>query len=195
MFYKELAFPVVPLELINLELNKKKELGIEILYDTGYGNVYTKNSKNIIPCKLIREPIESQDLRDWLSRNILQNKLNKMFIATQESRNNKPSTHIVHSDIKRKMALNYVIEPGGDNVITSWYQERGKDLYRSKNGSKNMQSDSGKVDYNNLEILESAVFQKNKWYALDVETLHDVDNITSIRKSISIGFMNKIYLE
>jgi hypothetical protein len=49
------------------------------------------------------------------------------------------------------------------------------------------QSDSGFVDYNNLELLESAVLEKNKWYLIATNVLHDVDNIIGTRKSISIG--------
>jgi hypothetical protein len=91
----------------------------------------------------------------------------------------------VHSDIGREFALNYIIDTGGD-AVTSWYQENGKPMIRTKiQGGQ--QSDSGFVDYNNLEILESAVLEKNKWYLISTNVLHDVDNIVGSRKSISIG--------
>jgi hypothetical protein len=35
--------------------------------------------------------------------------------------------------------------------------------------------------------LESAVLEKNKWYLIATNVLHDVDNIIGTRKSISIG--------
>lgn len=193
-FYKELDFLSIPDELLILEDAMRVESDLETVSNTGYGAVHTKNGQLVNSCKLSRQMISVPEFQDWLLKNILLNKLNKKFIVSQESQNNMPSTHIVHSDIKRKMALNYVIQIGGTNVTTSWYRERGKELYRSK-GLGNMQSDSGHIDYNNLDLLESVVFQKGRWYALDVEVLHDVDNIISTRKSISIGFMKKIYLE
>jgi hypothetical protein len=121
---------------------------------------------------------------DWLCQTIPN--IDSIVIAQmQESKENKPSTHIVHSDIGREFALNYIIDTGGD-AVTSWYQEKDKPLIRKKIQS-GQQSDTGFVDYNNLELLESAVLERNKWYLISTSVLHDVDNIVGARKSISIG--------
>jgi hypothetical protein len=123
---------------------------------------------------------------DWLNQNIPYLDPSLIVIAQmQTSKETMPSTHIVHSDIGREFALNYIIDTGGD-AVTSWYRENSKPITRTKiQGGQ--QSDSGFVDYNNLEILESAVLEKNKWYLISTNVLHDVDNIVGSRKSISIG--------
>jgi hypothetical protein len=39
-----------------------------------------------------------------------------------------------------------------------------------------------------LTVIDSVKIKKNQWALLRVDVLHDVDNITSIRKGITISF-------
>ena len=104
-----------------------------------------------------------------------------------------PETDIVHSDVLRLWALIYVIDTGGDNVVTTWYQEKGKPLNRprlnpDKTPGVEKQTDTGFVDYNNLISLDNIKVKKNQWVLINVQILHDVDNITGTRKALSISF-------
>jgi hypothetical protein len=79
-----------------------------------------------------------------------------------------------------------MIELGGDNAWTSWYKEVDMPLDRSKR-TISAQADTGYVGYENLELLETVKFEKNKWYLIVTNILHDVDEIVGDRKSISIS--------
>ena len=179
-FYKEINLPIIPKELLNLDLNDPI-----VIKDIGYGLIHQKNNKILTACEYIHGHLSYRPLIDWLLKNVPGINQDQIKGQIQSS-----GTHIVHSDIRRFAALNYIVDTGGENVITSWYQEKNKPLKRNKTISK-QQSDEGFVDYNNLEILDSVKFEKNKWYLIDVSVLHDVDNIETFRKSITISIRKK----
>lgn len=60
----------------------------------------------------------------------------------------------IHTDAATVSKLMYLIDTGGDNVVSEFY-----DLEKSK-------------------LLESVVYEKNKWVLLRVDTPHRVKNIT-----------------
>lgn len=68
----------------------------------------------------------------------------------------------IHWD-PRAYAINYVIQPGGDNVTTSFYDQ-----------SEN--------------LVESTVLPLFQWHMLDVQQLHAVSNIDSERVAITLSF-------
>jgi hypothetical protein len=187
--YKKLDFFPVPENLLNFELTH-----IDTVKDSGYGFSYRKNNKELTSCRVQKYKFNHIPLINWVKENIVEIKDKQKHICVHESVDNKPSTQIVHSDIQRKMVLVYIIDTGGDNVITTWYRERGKSLYRGKE-SGNKLCDSGFIDYDNLDVIESVKLESRCWYVLDGEILHDVDNITSQRKSLHISFKNKIFLK
>jgi len=172
--YRILNIPVVPEELLNFQFNPFKKVNV------GYGNKHFKNGKELTPCLYSMSNITHAPLVEWIEKNLPGVTTDMMKIQSATS-----GTHIVHSDIKRLWSLIYVIETGGD-AITSWYRESGKPLIRTK--TTFTQSDSGFVDYNNLAVIDSVKIKKNQWALLRVNVLHDVDNITSIRKGITISF-------
>ena len=93
---------------------------------------------------------------------------------------------ILHTDRGRKVGLNYVIEPGGDEVTTNWYQEKGMPIIREP-ASGYDQTAEGFVKYDNVELLDSTVFKKNSWCSIRTNVLHDVTNIDSARLLLCIG--------
>jgi hypothetical protein len=193
MFYKKLNFPPIPEHIINsLESSL---IDNTVVGDIGYKEKHIKNNKELVACGYSMGNIVNSELTTWLEQNIpdINTRFNILY-QTQRSNNNVPSTHIVHTDRLRLTALNYIIDTGGDNVMTSWYKEDGKELQRSKKITGS-QSDSGAVDYKNLQLLESVNLEKNNWYIINTRILHDVDNITATRKSISISFSHRKFLE
>lgn len=84
--------------------------------------------------------------------------LTKLLITYQVIRNGIA----IHKDIGRTEATNFVIHPGGDNVITEVY---------SGNLSKKYVSEC---------------IQPYKWHWLNVSMPHTVKNITDTRLSISV---------
>ncbi len=71
----------------------------------------------------------------------------------------------VHTDFGRKTAINYIINTGGDNVITKWFS--GSDV-----------------------IFEEIIPEK-RWHKIMVNINHCVENITSDRYAITIHRLGK----
>ena len=161
--------------------------------DIGYSlkHEYKGQLLNSTSYKVYRS--KNDEFKNWFSKNLFVLPSHQPIeFQKQQARFGTIGTHIVHSDIVRTFAVNYVFETGGDNVTTNWYKERGFPLYRTKSyGGK--QADSGSVKYDDLECLDSVVLKKNRWYILDVRVLHDVQNIINCRKSLTISFMHPIH--
>lgn len=177
MYFKELDLPPIPEEL--LEFKFEPSIGVT---DIGYGRPHIKNGKLLKPCEYWFSKNINPELAEWIYKNIIQD-TKSIEIGCQVATN---GVHIVHSDINRRYAINYMIELGGDDAWTSWYKELNKPINRSKR-TGNTQADTGYVGYENLELLDSVKFKKNKWYLIATNILHDVDNIVGDRKSISIS--------
>lgn len=185
--YGEINLPTIPEEL----LSSIDQLTVTIdNADIGYGLTHVKDGRTLVNCKFNHSVTTDNQLISWLSKRVPGAKqLEKVSIQEQS-----PGTHIVHSDIRRALALNYMISTGGDNVINNWYQEKNMPLRRSKI-IKGRQADTGAVKYEDLELLDSTKLEKNKWYLIATDILHDVDFITSTRKSVSISFDNYSILQ
>lgn len=67
----------------------------------------------------------------------------------------------VHKDFSRKSCFNYIINKGGDNVITSWYDEDLNKLYD--------------------EIIPEKV-----WHKIYVDINHGVENVIGKRFSLTV---------
>jgi hypothetical protein len=180
MYYQELDFPSVPNKL--LQEITFSEIAVD---DLGYGYEHFKNGEKINPCSYRVSEIKNKELRSWIWNNI---PITKMLsrLTYQQACHDTGGYHIVHSDILRSYAINYMIELGGDDVWTSWYQEKGYPLKRTKKEG-NSQADTGYIDYTNLELLDTAKFKQGKWYIMSTDVLHDVGKIIGPRKSISIS--------
>lgn len=61
---------------------------------------------------------------------------------------------MIHIDHNRIKAINYIISSGGDNVITSFYND-------------------------DLSLIEKILIKEKKWHRIKVDTKHSVVNIVS----------------
>ena len=86
--------------------------------------------------------------------------LHDNLIIYQVLRNGIPK----HTDAKRKSILNYIIDTGGNNVITKWY------------------------DSNN-NIINQLVVPEKKWYRMKTDIDHSIEGITSDRLMITISLL------
>ena len=82
------------------------------------------------------------------------------LIRYQVLRNGIPK----HTDAKRHSILNYIIDNGGNNVITKWY------------------------DSNNNVINQVTVPEK-KWYRMKTDIDHTIEGMTSDRLMLTISFI------
>jgi hypothetical protein len=83
-----------------------------------------------------------------------------------------PSTTPPHCDRRRYVAVNYLLEPGGANVTTSFYREhRGlQDLSSARN-----------TTYDQVTCLASYVLPRGRWHAFNAQQFHSVENIETER--------------
>ena len=68
----------------------------------------------------------------------------------------------IHIDVGRNDTINYIINTGGDNVITSWYDENGTEQF-------------------------SVCIPKQTWHWLKVDVPHGVHNIKAIRVAVTVA--------
>jgi len=137
----------------------------------------------------------SQELIEWLKQNI-HSDIGRddpnftMVIASvgiQIFEHNFPGEALTfkpHIDGPRgDYVLNYVIEAGGDSVYTKWYRAEGQPVLRPEH-RKGLYLTSMK----SLVLLDQVVVPQGSWSLVESRAIHTVDNLTSRRVSISIGF-------
>lgn len=67
----------------------------------------------------------------------------------------------IHKDVNRKQAYNYVIDTGGSNVLTNFYND-------------------------NLQLIESICIEPQRWHRLDTQVYHSVSNLTAMRIALTV---------
>lgn len=103
-----------------------------------------------------------------INNDVLLNQLTRMFAPILKDlegmfvqKIDKNFNDYKHKD-PRKFAINYILEPGGDNVITTFYK--------------------------NFSDVDCAVnIPAKKWHYFDASKYHKVDNVTSTRISITLS--------
>jgi hypothetical protein len=181
MFYKILNLPKIPNNLVNFDQPVMRS------GDMSQGRPYFKQGKQISSAYFTK--IEaSEQLKDWIVDLIPGVSKDMIYL---QSLTNGGDTLLIHSDILRTFALNYIVDTGGDQVTTSWYQEKGHPLSRYKDPALHGlgQSDTKIVHYADCEVLEQVCFKKNQWTLIRTDVLHDVDHMTSTRSAVSIGIL------
>lgn len=69
-----------------------------------------------------------------------------------------------HTDAKRYGIINYIINAGGDNVVTKWYDS-------------------------NDNVIETRVVEEKKWYKMKTDIDHTIEGMTSDRLMLSISLI------
>jgi hypothetical protein len=91
------------------------------------------------------------------------------FVGIMKNIQHSPACMPPHVDSYRAMAINYLIEPGGDNVQTVFY-----------NAVRPIKTESHNLCYPEVSQIESHVF-KQAWYAFSVNRCHSVENLQTQR--------------
>jgi hypothetical protein len=92
-----------------------------------------------------------------------------------------PGTHVPpHIDpVKiRKYGILYVLDTGGDNVITKWY--------KPKNELNHLPVEDCKwIDYNNIECVYEHKLEPFTWYMGNFSEIHSIENLERFRTTLS----------
>ena len=99
-------------------------------------------------------------------------------VSVQVIKNGAP----VHVDIGRRVAYNYIIETGGSDVLTSYFNI--DDFIQDRN-NRHLRL-FPKLDCPPAEPLYSVCIEPNRWHKLNVSLPHTVLNIESERIAITV---------
>ena len=126
---------------------------------------------------------QRQPALDYLVRKEFQNIFDEDFVVQllrfRNFSENGSSVYPPHTDVGKLLNLNYVIDTGGDNVRTIFYnkEEDGPDKLL------------GQVEhYENLTPVNHFVAHAKEWHAIDVKRFHSLDNIVGTRTILCLGF-------
>lgn len=88
----------------------------------------------------------------------------------------------------RRYILNYLIDTGGDQVETRWYQEPGHGVYREGDPLQ-WPGDS------TLKLIHTEIFPEKSWTCLFGKVIHSVVGLTRPRMQLSISFSAEEFLK
>ena len=144
MYYEYKEFPSIPenlLESPDAVINKSTE-GMHSAFK--FNPFY--QTRNAVP-----------ELTEWASQIIKQ----PFSIKYQIINEGIP----IHKDFGRFTALNYILDTGGDNVLTNFYD-------------------------NNKVLVDSVCFPPKKWHIIRTDMYHNVTNHTHTRVAVTIVLDN-----
>jgi len=105
--------------------------------------------------------------------------------------------HPIHTDMRRCATIQYMIDPGGEDVRTNFYQQRGQSLRRGWDPEyrgwhpdlkEKFKGKAITVDYDDVDLVDSVCMQKHNWYLFRSDVLHDVSNLYAPRIHIHVAF-------
>ena len=88
----------------------------------------------------------------------------------------------------RRYILNYLVDAGGNQVETRWYQQPGYNLYREGDAMQ-------WPDNSNLNVVHAEIFPVKSWTMLFGKVIHGVVGLTSPRMQLSISFSAEEFLK
>jgi len=165
ILFKELNLPRVPPELIVFKNQPDK-----VVRDIGYNLEHIKEGRTLGPCSYFNTVCDNQPTLEWMQANIPGITNNHKVLKQVSKPLGSEGAHVVHSDVNRVFALNYFLDLGGTDVVTSWYHEHGFPLHRRKLVG-GQQSDTGRINFSDLTKLGSTKFKARTWSLLATDIL------------------------
>ncbi len=167
--------PKIPPELIAQLLQEYEQHEVQFINPE---RVLADGEKNIPNIYYKRWGVPAA-LEQWIRQNI-SDRFDMLGFQIHDVAVRGGDHHLPHTDkYPRKWVLNYVIETGGDNAVTSFYQEAGHPVIREHLTRPGRRED--------LELLESERIEPGRWVVLAGVVIHDVTGITGRRMSITMG--------
>jgi hypothetical protein len=91
-----------------------------------------------------------------------------------------------HVDPNRNFSIHYLLESGGTDVSTVWWQEKNKPLDRTELKNNFNLSDTI-TDYSKLQKIAKVCIPPHRWICMNTNILHSVENMLTPRISIQIS--------
>jgi hypothetical protein len=157
-FYRYLDLPTPPNWVID--------------YATGLlPDLQSAESTNNIQARRLEDP----EVLNWIRENISKDHFNLTVTWTTFGR----TSSSVHTDTGRKYGLMYVLDAGGSDVVTSFYHQRGKPLYRDYRTFT-------KIEY--CDKVDEVKIEEKRWILLNAQVIHCVTNIERPRIALQFGY-------
>jgi hypothetical protein len=117
----------------------------------------------------------SEKVHQWLQENL---PLDQVFASIHEFRGG--NIFFPHVDLMRQTAYNYVIDTGGDNVETVFYEPKPEFAHLEI-------TPRTCIPYDRIQKVNSVICQQNEWYKLDVTNIHSVENIDNTKRRLNLS--------
>jgi hypothetical protein len=125
--------------------------------------------------------ILSEEFQEWVRTNISSEFVEASVAITNSLRDGLPvNIHGAHTDWSRNLVLMYLLETGGDNCQTVFYQEKDRPIWREDVGCF-------VTDYDLLTEIDAITIPKGTWCVFDTTVLHGVLNLESDRIAVQVG--------
>lgn len=127
--------------------------------------------------------LASDELIDWVKDHVSPDPLSVNINITNKASN----TFGPHVDFNRSESLLYIIESGGPNVVTKWWQQHGHPIRRPEMQDISKGWATGFNDYSQLTERASICIPPRTWIQFcDTAILHSVENLETQRLTIQI---------
>jgi len=94
--------------------------------------------------------------------------------------------HGAHCDFRRKWKLYYLLDSGGDQATTHFYQQKNYPIVREEITNDDTASITV-CDYSELTVIDSVQWPLQQWVCLNTMILHGVTGITGARSNLTIS--------
>lgn len=125
-----------------------------------------RDGRQFLASRAARVP-HSREFENWISENIVA----KFNDAGINYRHYNSDTGGVHTDTTRDYTLNWNITQGGPDCGVTWWQERGRSVYRER-GLQHL-------DFDMLEPLCNLNGPMGVWFLINSRILHSVERIAN----------------
>jgi hypothetical protein len=96
------------------------------------------------------------------------------------------TVHGAHCDFRRKWKLYYLLDRGGTDAITVFYQQRGFPIVREEITDQDTELITCN-DYQELIVVDRVQWPLNQWVLLNTMILHGVEGITGTRTNFTVS--------
>lgn len=153
-------------------LNKRSELS----HKPGPGDVVGHREGTVFPNGRGARYSVPTVVEDWIKKHITQDYNDAgIYVIFGDQYH----TVLPHTDQTRVLSLLYLLEPGGDNTHTDFWQEVGQDVHREMKTFGN--------DYSRLKLLLSERWPLRTWILLNTNVLHSVEELTRHRVQFQVS--------
>lgn len=182
--------PPVPAHFIQEALEKVKGTPVKKLYSSVPGienfkfrNLTLANGGEISSVTSLRYNM-SQDYESWVRKNIKDGNI----IVGVNQHNLNSNTMGPHVDDAVSELLCFLVQEGGDNVETVWWQEQGHPAERLDKIPTSNYYDPAVNDYTSLFEISRVRIPMGVWVRMNTRVLHSVENITSTRTLLTVRY-------